>query len=147
MKIELKSIKFYSSMSEETFCYEGVVWVDGQKIGRVSNDGHGGSDRQDFSWAEVQRLEASLPEGKSLEEICHDAVAAHIAQKDFNKDIKKKAVFTLPNEPGVFELGYKGAPPDDKLFLTVQARYPGAQILNLMAPADALMIYTEARFG
>ena len=148
MKIELKSIKFYPSMSEETFCYEGVVWLDGHKQGRVANDGHGGCDRVEIPQANINHMEGFLETiGKSLEELCHDFVALHIAKKDFTKDVKKQALFTLPDEPGIFQLSYKGAPPDPSLFLEVQRRHPGAQVLNLMPPAEALLIYTEARFG
>lgn len=43
MKIELKGIKFYQSMSDETNCFEGYLYVDGKKCGYVRNDGRGGN--------------------------------------------------------------------------------------------------------
>jgi len=48
MKIELKNIKHYEGMSEETFCFEASLCVNGKKIGRVSNRGHGGGHIYDF---------------------------------------------------------------------------------------------------
>ena len=35
-------------MSEETHCYNAVVYVDGKAMIDVSNEGHGGADTQ---WA------------------------------------------------------------------------------------------------
>ena len=46
MKLEMKSIKHSVFASQETYCYEGYVYIDGKKSIYVSNDGHGGSDRQ-----------------------------------------------------------------------------------------------------
>ena len=48
MKLELKNIKYAAFASEETPCYQAAVYVDGKKAVLVSNDGHGGSDHQQF---------------------------------------------------------------------------------------------------
>ena len=40
--ITLKSVKILEHASEETTCYEAVVYVDGKKAGVVSNAGKGG---------------------------------------------------------------------------------------------------------
>lgn len=150
MKIEVKNIKHYASMSEETFCYEGTLWVDGVRLGRVSNNGHGGADRVDVPWQEYQRVDDWVKDNltdKTLEVICHDHVAVYIAKKDLTKALKKEAVFTVPGQDGVFGLGYKGAPPDGSLYLEVMRRNPGAQVLNTMPHDIALQIYLQARFG
>ena len=44
MKIELKAIQYSAFASEETSCYQANLYVDGKKIGTVSNAGHGGCD-------------------------------------------------------------------------------------------------------
>lgn len=44
MKIELKNIKYFAAGSEETSCYNASLYVDGTKIGDVSNNGTGGPD-------------------------------------------------------------------------------------------------------
>jgi hypothetical protein len=44
--LELKKVKFIESMSEETNCYQAVVYVNGKPAIEVSNDGHGGGDMQ-----------------------------------------------------------------------------------------------------
>ena len=45
MKLELKNIKHTSWASEETHCYQASLYVDGKPVAIVSNDGHGGADR------------------------------------------------------------------------------------------------------
>jgi hypothetical protein len=42
MKLELKNIKFYESMSEETNCFQADLFINGKKIASVKNQGHGG---------------------------------------------------------------------------------------------------------
>ena len=43
MKLELKNVKFYESMSEETNCFQADLFINGKKIAYVKNDGRGGS--------------------------------------------------------------------------------------------------------
>ena len=58
MKIELKSIKHYESMSEETYCFEASLYVDGERVGAVSNRGSGGCHDYDFD----SKIETKLDE-------------------------------------------------------------------------------------
>ena len=45
-KLEVKNISHYARGSEETPCYNATVYINGKKAIDVSNDGHGGCDRQ-----------------------------------------------------------------------------------------------------
>ena len=56
MRIEIKNIKHVESMSEETFCFSANLYVDGKKIGAVSNRGHGGCHEYDFNNDTVREL-------------------------------------------------------------------------------------------
>lgn len=47
MKIELKRLKVYPRMSDETLAFVADVWVDGKKVGTAKNDGHGGQTMVD----------------------------------------------------------------------------------------------------
>ena len=53
---------------EETFCFEASLCVNGKKIGRVSNRGHGGCHAYGFSWKEEEKLDewcrTNLPKWK-----------------------------------------------------------------------------------
>lgn len=44
MRIELKNIKYSEFASQETACFEAVIYVNGKRAGLVSNDGQGGAD-------------------------------------------------------------------------------------------------------
>jgi hypothetical protein len=42
MKVELKAVKFFPSMSEETNCFQATIYIDGKKVGWCENRGTGG---------------------------------------------------------------------------------------------------------
>ena len=46
-KLELKNIKYFATLSEETPCYEATVYVNDKKAIHVSNRGVGASDSHD----------------------------------------------------------------------------------------------------
>ncbi len=81
MKIELKAIRYFSSMSEETNCYEAGLYVDGRKIGRVSNRGTGGGDdfhgtQRDFDAADEWSATCDSPN------ILADSRSAHFSLRN-----------------------------------------------------------------
>jgi hypothetical protein len=43
MKFELKAIKFYESMSEETNCFQGKLYINKKYVADVKNSGQGGN--------------------------------------------------------------------------------------------------------
>lgn len=42
MKLQLKKIKIYDELSEETICFTAELYADGKKVATVRNDGCGG---------------------------------------------------------------------------------------------------------
>ena len=48
-KIEIKSLKVYESMSEETNCFNCFIYIDGKKAIYVKNQGQGGDNDYDVS--------------------------------------------------------------------------------------------------
>lgn len=42
LTVELKNVKFFPTMSEETPCFQASVYIDGERIGEASNRGYGG---------------------------------------------------------------------------------------------------------
>ena len=57
MKIEIKNVKHFESLSEETFCFNANLYVDGKKVGAVSNRGHGGCHEYDFDMKTQEELD------------------------------------------------------------------------------------------
>lgn len=43
MKLQLKKIKVYDELSEETICFTAELYADGKKVATVRNGGCGGS--------------------------------------------------------------------------------------------------------
>ena len=66
MNIELKNIKIYKELSEETRCFTATLYIDGVNKGRVSNRGQGGENSyDDMTWNELKEVniwcESNLP--------------------------------------------------------------------------------------
>lgn len=93
MKIQVKNIKIYERMSEETTAFTADIFVDGQKVGYAKNDGHGGCS--DYSWYEgygerIRQAEAYCKQTPdySLERLIDEAVDAKYREQ-FEKKLKK----------------------------------------------------------
>ena len=48
MNVELKSVKVYDKLSEETICFTATIVINGKKVGEAKNDGHGGCTHYRF---------------------------------------------------------------------------------------------------
>lgn len=124
--IELKNIKFYPEMSEETYCYTATLYADGRKVATVENRGTGGSDRVlpiEGGYAVIKALEERIkatyprresnyfPEGlePSLEGICADLVSDFLLKKEFKSAMKRICV-VLQGEEDLKELPAKFKP-------------------------------------
>lgn len=55
MKVELKCVKYYPSMSEETNCFQAAIYIDGKKAGYAENRGTGGNTWLRFDDREVEK--------------------------------------------------------------------------------------------
>ena len=47
MNIELKNVKIYAGLSEETIAFNASLYIDGKKVGEARNAGHGGNNDVD----------------------------------------------------------------------------------------------------
>ena len=54
MKIELKSIKHFPSMSEDSEAFNATIYVDGKKVGTAKDNGMGGEIELQFASNEVE---------------------------------------------------------------------------------------------
>lgn len=161
LKIEVKGLKHYRSMSEETACYEGTVYVNGKKAFHVANRGHGGCDEQHpikpFTYADLQIVndflkrthevetftcgERTVEIPMDLERFCAKALDQQLDDKDFaaiKRKLQKKVFFAVDGT--IREIGYKGAksmtPAQfEVLSNTVKQKYPKAIILNKLDDA------------
>lgn len=65
-KFELRNVEYSPRMSEETNCFTGMLYVDGKRVGTVTNRGQGGPTTVVFG-----------PEHRELEQRVEAYVAAH----------------------------------------------------------------------
>lgn len=158
MKIELKNVKVIESMSEETNCYTASLYVDGKKIGIVSNRGHGGCDNFDGDrdafqaaqeWLKSNHPEVHLYDDVSvpmdMELFCGEWVENWRMTKALKKDLKSKVLFTTKGKPGVYQLSWKGVRTITERHIEhAKAKNPGATILNTLPIEEALELYKKA---
>ena len=168
-KIELKNISHYARGSEETPCYNATVYVNGKKTIEVSNDGHGGCDRQhgigDFNYNTVDEVnkwciktfgqETWEHDGKTfsidldLEHYCHQELYNWLDTKVLKKELKDKYLCIdkdkLEDKEFLVAWKRKGNHTDDwfKNFLKDQQPHMVDKCLNFLPFDDALKLFKE----
>lgn len=163
MNLEMKAIKFSEWGSEETYCYQANVYLDGKPLAMVSNDGRGGCDREyshnkfkgDYR-ATMKKIDdyfkslpntdvgkyKNVPEGfeQTFERWCHDQVCTYLYRKDLKKALKKNKVVKRKNDEGKMSLYDYGI---NVLSDAIKHRWPEAIILNDLPEDEALAIWRE----
>ena len=161
MNLEMKAIKFSEWGSEETYCYQANVYLDGKPFAMVSNDGHGGCDREyshnkfkgDYraTMKKVDEYFKSLPntdpceyfpEGieQTFERWCHDQVCTYLYRRDLKKALKKAKVVQRKDDQGKMCLWDFNIRANSDI---IKAKYPEAIILNDLPEDEALTIFRE----
>lgn len=111
-KIEIKSLKVYESMSEETNCFNCFIYIDGKKAIYVKNQGQGGDNDYDVSFKYLEKVnkfiynsfpnikkeidkEDYLQEDFSLELFIDKAINEYFANKElksFERQLKREFI-------------------------------------------------------
>jgi hypothetical protein len=151
MKIELKNIKHYESMSEETNCFQATIYIDGKRAGEASNRGHG--DPINILPYDLHKTlneyASTLPpldyEGMQIEQdaeiIIGNLLTDWLTSKDLKKLMSGRVVFLKDSK-------LKQSAKLDKLRLTEVLKsnspaFQGGTILNNLPFAEAVKIYRE----
>jgi hypothetical protein len=155
-KIELKNIKHSAWASHETHCYQATLYVDGVRWGTVSNQGHGGCDDlhgENKSYDEIKELNDRIEEThepyqyegytlkKNLEMVCGDLVNQWLRDRDFNKAMKAKVLFTKPDVQGVWQLAVKKPLTLEVMLAKAKAQHPQYTYLADLPVDEAKAIY------
>lgn len=90
MNIDLKNIKVYDELSEETLCFTATLYIDGVNRGEVSNRGQGGcNDFDDISWKEEEKIDTwcknNLPKYEWNGLQCETSFEVHLADILYSK--------------------------------------------------------------
>ena len=164
--LEVKNITHYARGSEETPCYNATVYINGKKAIEVSNDGHGGCDRQ-HTYPEIEERglvqkanewcvktfgQGSfdfMADGKKetctydidLEHHCHDELYKWLDTKILKRDLKKQYLFV---EKGQL-MGYKKKANDSDMAFKhfFEKKHPNEKCLNFLPFDDALKLFKE----
>ena len=161
-KIEMKNISYYKRGSEETPCYNATVYINGKKAVEVSNDGHGGSDRQHVwhengfnlreidKWCVAKFGQSSWEYGGQtystdidLEHYCHDELYKHLDTKLLKRNMKKNIMF-FRDENDIKSGQYTLAKIQNNiggLMAYIKDKYPKSFILNDMPFEKALKTF------
>ena len=159
-KLEVKNISHYARGSEETPCYNATVYVNGKKAVEVSNDGHGGSDRQHTypeSGFRLQDIDKWCVEkfgqetweynGKTystdldLEHYCHQELYNWLDRKTLKKDLNSK--FLCQEDKEMFAYKKPKNADVDEFKAVLRHRHPKAKCLNFMPFEEALKLFKE----
>ena len=159
-KLELKNISYYKQGSEETPCYNAVVYVNGKKAMHVDNNGRGGCDRQSveyptFDHSLIKELDEYCVKtfgvrkydwGQidiDLEHWCHDRLYEYLDQKKLKKDMVNMFICVDKSKKELY--GYK-----KKSFLDLanfgdfmKKNHPNDECLNNMDFKDAWKLFDE----
>ena len=167
MNIQIKSLKHFAELSEETHCYHATVYIDGKRSFIAKNDGHGGCDDylaleghdRDTMWALVKKADeycktlpkepASFIDSKTgkpymhqpdLESVICDLVNDELTRRDLKKTLRKITVVTVDGCLATYPAKHK---PTAKNCEQVEGHTDVLAVLNTMSPAFALQVYRE----
>jgi hypothetical protein len=161
MKLELKAIKHTEWASEETHCYQASLYVDGKPVAVVSNDGHGGCDRDydhpkfkgDYrsTMKAVHEYFKSLPNtdacnlfpdgmAQQLEYWCGDQVNQWLSERELKRKMKSYVLIQLLSKEGIYQTKYHPTTTKGEWVINKQAGET-RRILNDMPFDEALAIW------
>lgn len=154
MEIELKKIKVFDEMSDETTCFCADVWIDGKFEGRVQNSGRGGcNDYAPHSLAKTLGEHAKTLgpvefAGTKLDRDADMVVSELLEAHRLRKELRRRLIFVEKSSGKLRETKvFKAAVLADLLKPenreTTKARLGGdvEKILNLMPFECALKLW------
>ena len=152
-KLELKNIKYFASMSEETPCYKADIFINGKKAIRVSNHGHGACDDhypfKPFTYKDVKDLEkylAKLEEDdfEPIDSWCHDRLYEYLDQKKIKRDMKTKFICINKNTNELFAYEKNTGVSDSAFQDHMDKNHPSSMCLNFLPFDQAWKLFDGA---
>jgi len=156
-KIELKSVKHLAANSQETHCFNAMLYVDGKRYATVSNDGWGGPDQVERvsdkgeTIAELEnRIGETFPTWKGAyndeEKMTLDIVVGDLMNEWAGRDEFKKQMrrVTFVEDGKLTCLKSKFKPTAEILDqVKKHPRFKNLTCLNLMPKNEAFKLYLE----
>ena len=154
-KLELKNIKYFASMHEETPCYRADIFINGKKAIHVSNNGCGGCDNQyvypsfgltQNGLKEFEQYLAKL-QGDDFEPIdswCHDRLYEYLDQKKIKRDMKTKFICINKNTNELFAYEKNTGISDSAFQDHMDKNHPSSTCLNFLPFDQAWKLFDGA---
>jgi hypothetical protein len=164
MKIEIKNLKYYESMSEETSAFDCTIHIDGKPVLYANNRGTGGpnsyhlhENNKDYEGSPYtlaedldrflsQKFEPSYYKDLDitiqydLEQYIETNIALKTLEKDFKRIMKKLAIIES-NEIYTFKLPADNI--NDTHISQIREKYKNAEILNTMDREQAFQRFVS----
>ena len=152
-KLELKNIKYFASMSEETPCYKADIFINGKKAINVSNHGHGACDDiyaypsfglTQNGLKEFEQYLAKLQDDdfEPIDSWCHDRLYEYLDQKKLKRDMKTKFICVDKVKNELYAYAKKGH--SDLAFQNhMDKNHPNDTCLNFLVFEKAWKLFDE----
>lgn len=109
MNVQLKNVKYSAFASQETHCFEATVYIDGKRVGTVSNEGFGGPDSYSSQelYEKLTHIASQMPPidmsaygidktmPASAETLIGDLMNKYLQQKEVKRLCAKKTLFRI----------------------------------------------------
>lgn len=164
MKIELKKVHYSARMSEETNCFDAVLYIDGVSYGEVYNRGTGGSTEcsdmarriLDAHGKTLPKIETDMDDPdepskkwcyeQDAETLIDEAFSVWLDKKTLKDDLASKILFTKPGSGAVYQTNCLNSA--QKSFLranpaAIKEKLGADILLNTLPFEEALVIFNN----
>ena len=158
MNIELKNVKEYKNMSQETTAFHATLYVDGKRVGTASNGGYGDPIHINAPRKVVDQMvdyANSLPEVEaklgdysfrykpSPDSLISDILTKNLQTRDLKRDLKNRILFVEDGKLMRTNIINRLSDVLQSRKAEFERSY-GNQILNYMSFDDAFNIYLKS---
>ena len=154
-KLELKNIKYFASMHEETPCYNADIFINGKKAIHVSNRGCGGCDDiyaypsfglTQNGMKEFEQYLAKLQDDdfEPIDSWCHDRLYEYLNQKKIKRDMKTKFICINKNTNELFAYEKNTGISNSAFQDHMDKNHPSSMCLNFLPFDQAWKLFDGA---
>lgn len=86
-EIELKKLQLNLGFSEETYCFKGLLYINGKKVAQVSNNGQGEMTR--FYWESPELREKYYKDESDIETTLMEHLSSVVEKRDKQNQAKR----------------------------------------------------------
>lgn len=127
MKVAIKNVKIFYPGSQETLCFDASLYIDGKRVGEVSNQGTGGPNNCYILDRAVRKAFLKYCAGisKDEDEVIGELLETTQRKMEYKKWVRNAVVFRLKTdkEGSYRTIKAKGLTQKDMAIAHVHAKY------------------------